>query len=146
MSSQTVQNKTPVTGGADTGSRCVLTINSGSSSIKCALFPFDSPRTRLLSGKIERIGLPGPVITIKDGAKTSDKLPITAPDHRAAGEFLIGWLEQNFGFSGLLGIGHRVVHGGADFTQSQRVSRQLVEELHRLSPYDPEHLPSSLEL
>jgi acetate kinase len=136
----------PVVEGADSGRRCVLTINSGSSSIKFALFPFDSPRTRLLSGKIERIGLPSPTVTIKDGAKTSDKLPIAAPDHRAAGEFFIGWLEQNFGFSGLLGIGHRVVHGGADFTRSQRITPQLVAELHRLSPYDPEHLPSSIQL
>ena len=146
MSSPAVQIKMPVVEGADSGRRCVLTINSGSSSIKFALFPFDSPRTRLLSGKIERIGLPSPTVTIKDGAKTSDKLPIAAPDHRAAGEFFIGWLEQNFGFSGLLGIGHRVVHGGADFTRSQRITPQLVAELHRLSPYDPEHLPSSIQL
>ena len=146
MSSPAVQIKMPVVEGADSGRRCVLTINSGSSSIKFALFPFDSPRTRLLSGKIERIGLPSPTVTIKDGAKTSDKLPIAAPDHRAAGAFFIGWLEQNFGFSGLLGIGHRVVHGGADFTRSQRITPQLVAELHRLSPYDPEHLPSSIQL
>src|SRR6266446_7923972 len=146
MSSQAVQNKSPITEGTAAGGRCVLTINSGSSSIKFALFPFDSPGTQLLSGKIERIGLPGPVITIKDGAKTSDKLPLAAPNHRAAGEFLIGWLGQNFGFSGLLGIGHRVVHGGVEFTRSQRITPQMVEELRRLSPYDPEHLPSSIQL
>jgi acetate kinase len=100
----------------------------------------------LVSGKLERIGLSDSSIAIKDKFGDSQKFPVKAPDHRAGGEFIIRWLEKNFGFDSISGIGHRVVHGGPKFTSPQRLTRDLVHELDRLSPYDPEHLPSSLEL
>ncbi|PYJ00807.1 MAG: hypothetical protein DME25_19745, partial [Verrucomicrobia bacterium] len=118
-------------------SPCVLTINSGSSSIKFALFPVESPATRLLSGKVERIGLPDPVVTIKDGPAKIEKLPIPAGDHLAAGGFLLDWLAEHLDGKAIVGVGHRVVHGGVNYTRSQRVTRQMVEELNHLSPYDP---------
>jgi acetate kinase len=101
---------------------------------------------RLVSGRLERIGLPYCSITIKDKNGTSQKFSVKAPNHRAAGDFIIKWLEDHFGFEGILGVGHRVVQGGPNFTSPQRITRALVQELNRLSPYDPEHLPSSLEL
>jgi acetate kinase len=101
---------------------------------------------RLVSGKLERIGFPDSSVTIKDKNGSSQKLSVKAPNHRAGGEFIIRWLEKNFGFDSIIGIGHRVVHGGPKFTSPQRLTRALVHELNRLSPYDPEHLPSSLEL
>src|ERR1039457_1815004 len=52
--------------------RCVMTVNSGSSSIKFALYPTDSPAKQLLSGRIERIGLPKPVLTIREGPDRSE--------------------------------------------------------------------------
>jgi len=125
---------------------CILTINSGSSSIKFALYRADSSMHRLVSGKLERVGFPDPSITIKDKNGASQKLPVKAPNHRTGGDFIIRWLEKNFGFDSVAGVGHRVVHGGPKFTSPQRVTRALVQELDRLSPYDPEHLPSSLEL
>jgi acetate kinase len=123
----------------------VLTINSGSSSIKFAQYRAPS-LDRLVSGKLERIGLAESSLTIKDKFGDSQKLRVKAPNHRAGGEFIIAWLERNFGFDSVAGIGHRVVHGGPKFTSPQRLTRDLVHELDRLSPYDPEHLPSSLEL
>jgi len=124
----------------------VVTINGGSSSIKFALYRIQAPAARLLSGKIERIGLSDPVLSIKDATGKADKQSIAAAGHRAAGDFLIDWLEQRVGFASVLGVGHRVVHGGMKFTESQRITRELVEELRRLSPYDPEHLPSGIQL
>jgi acetate kinase len=126
--------------------RSILTINGGSSSIKFALYLAKSSMERVVSGKLERIGLRGSSITIKDKNGASQKLPVKAPNHRAGGEFIIKWFEKQFGFDSIVGIGHRVVHGGPKFTSPQRLTRVLVEELNRLSPYDPEHLPSSLEL
>ena len=126
--------------------RCVLTVNGGSSSIKFALYRADSPATRLLSGKIERIGLPKPTLTIRDGAAKTAPGIIRAPHHRAAGDFLIGWLEGRIGFCNVAGIGHRVVHGGLKLSEAQRITPRLVEELHRISPYDPEHMPSGIQL
>jgi acetate kinase len=126
--------------------RCVLTINGGSSSIKFALYRADSSTVPLLSGKIERIGLPKPTLTVHDGARKTDPRVIAAPNHRAAGEFLIGWLDHHVGFSTVAGVGHRVVHGGLKLSEAQRITPQLVAELHRISPYDPEHMPSSVQL
>src|SRR5437899_1412561 len=144
-------------------SQSLLTINSGSSSIKFALYratassvgrasPRDVSRRaassmeRLVSGKLERIGLPDSSLTIKDNDGHAQRHSVKASNHRAGGEFIITWLEKHFGFQSIIGIGHRVVHGGPKFTSPQRLTRDLVHELDRLSPYDPEHLPSSLEL
>jgi acetate kinase len=46
----------------------------------------------------------------------------------------------------LAAIGHRVVHGGPTYSLPQLVTAKMAEELHRLSPFDPEHLPLELEL
>jgi len=73
----------------------ILTINSGSSSIKFALYHAPS-LDRIVSGKLERIGLPDSSITIKDKYGDSQKLRVKAPNHRAGGEFIIAWLEKKF--------------------------------------------------
>jgi acetate kinase len=127
-------------------SRFVLTVNSGSSSIKFALYPADSPTTRLLSGKLERIGLPKPVFTIHDGPDKAAPRVIAASNHLVAGELLIRWLDEHIGFARVDGVGHRVVHGGLKISQAQVVTPQLIRELRRISPYDPEHMPSGIQL
>jgi acetate kinase len=43
-------------------------------------------------------------------------------------------------------MGHRVVHGGPKYSKPQRITTEMVEELHRLSPFDPKHLPLEIEL
>ena len=43
-------------------------------------------------------------------------------------------------------VGHRVVHGGPKYSEPQRIDAEMVEELHRLSPFDPEHLPEEILL
>ena len=75
--------------------RCVLTVNGGSSSIKFALHRADAPTVRLLSGKIERIGLPRPTLTIRDGSsKTAYSAPFTVakPFTFAARGWYPGWI------------------------------------------------------
>ena len=126
--------------------RSVLTINGGSSSIKFSLYRADAPAARLLAGKIERIGLPNPLLSVHDGASKTAPRVICAADHRAAGEFLIDWLDNHVGFTQVAGVGHRVVHGGLKLNEAQRITPRLLAELHRISPYDPEHMPSSVQL
>jgi acetate kinase len=126
--------------------RCILTVNGGSSSIKFAVYRAEAPTTRLLAGKLERIGLPKPTLTIRDGAGKTTPRAISASDHRAAGAFLISWLDRHVGFTQVAGVGHRVVHGGLKPSEAQRITPQLMAELRRISPYDPEHMPSSVQL
>ena len=146
MASRCVRNTPPRRQPREEPVRCVLTINGGSSSIKFALYRADAPTVRLLAGKIERIGLSKPILTIHDGAGKTAPRVIAAADHRAAGEFLIGWLDHHVGFANVVGLGHRVVHGGIKLNEAQRITPQLVAELRRISPYDPEHMPSGIQL
>src|ERR1039457_397491 len=146
MPGQSRTDTTPRHKQADKTARVVLTVSGGSSSIKFAIYRADSPTTRLLAGKIERIGLPKPTLTIHDGGSETAPRLIRASDHRAAAEFLIDWLDRHVGFAAVAGVGHRVVHGGLKLSEAQRITTQLVAELHRISPYDPEHMPSGIQL
>ncbi len=125
----------------------ILTINGGSSSIKFALFEAGDSLERILEGSIERIGLPEATLRVK-GVNQADNVsrPVTAPDHTAAVGALMDWLEEHLGHGALTAVGHRVVHGGPKYSQPQRITAAMVEELHRLRPFDPEHLPEEILL
>ena len=125
----------------------ILTINGGSSSIKFALFEAGDSLRRILEGGIERIGLPEVALRVK-GLKKADNFsrPVTAADHTSAVGALMAWIEERIGRDALTAVGHRVVHGGPKYSKPQRITAEMVEELHRLSPFDPEHLPEELLL
>jgi acetate kinase len=125
----------------------ILTINGGSSSIKFALYTPGHPPRRLLSGEVERIGLPDAVLKVAGGdGRQPERRPIAAPDHGHAVHQLIDWLDGQIGFSGVTAVGHRIVHGGARYSKPQRVTPELLDELRRLSPLDPAHLPGEIAL
>ena len=125
----------------------ILTINGGSSSIKFALFEADNSLRRILEGVIERIGLPEATFSVK-GLNKEDNFSrqVAAPDHTAAVERLMDWIEERIGRDALTAVGHRVVHGGPKYSDPQLITKEMVEELHRLSPFDPEHLPEEILL
>jgi acetate kinase len=125
----------------------ILTINGGSSSIKFALFEAGDSLRRILEGGIERIGLPEAALRVK-GLDQADNFSrsVTAPDHTKAVGALMDWIEERLGRDALTAVGHRVVHGGPKYSEPQRITLEMVEELHRLSPFDPEHLPEEIQL
>ncbi len=125
----------------------ILTINGGSSSIKFALFEADDSLRRILGGGIERIGQPEATLRVKglNQADTFSRL-VTAPNHTVAVGALMDWIEERSGRAGLTAVGHRVVNGGPKYSKPQLVTEEMVEELHRLSPFDPEHLPEEILL
>jgi acetate kinase len=125
----------------------ILTVNGGSSSIKFALFELDDTLRRILDGKIERIGLPDAVFTAK-GLDPADNFthPVSAGNHTAAVRLLMDWAETRIQRGELAAIGHRVVHGGPNFSEPQRITPQMVQELHELQTFDPEHLPEEILL
>ncbi len=125
----------------------VLTINGGSSSIKFALFESDHSLRRILEGGIERIGLPEATFRVKGMSRKDDFSRLaTAPNHTVAVGLLMDWIEESSGREPLTAVGHRVVHGGPKYSEPQRITAEMVEELHRLSPFDPEHLPEEILL
>ena len=124
----------------------ILTINGGSSSIKFALYRTNESLRRFIHGNIDRIGLPDSKLTFTNEKENKkDTLKIKASDHRSATNFLIDWLEKQIEFSLITGIGHRVVHG-MHHTSPEIITPELLDELHRITPYDPDHLPSEIEL
>ncbi len=125
---------------------CVLTINGGSSSIRFAVYQAgDTPRRRL-SGKIDRIGLSGTNLIVNDPAGTSPgPRRLATGDHRAAVGFLLEWLEAQPIFASVSAAGHRVVHG-MKHSEPERVTPKLLAELHRITPYAPDHLPREIGL
>jgi acetate kinase len=126
---------------------CVLTINGGSSSIKFALFDTDHILRRIMAGSIERIGLPEATFVVK-GLNKADNFtrPVTAANHTAAVGLLMDWIEGRIQRGELAAVGHRVVHGGPKYSEPQRITPEMVGELHQLQPFDPEHLPEEILL
>jgi acetate kinase len=125
----------------------ILTINGGSSSIKFALFEAGNSLRQILAGAIERIGLPEATLKVK-GSNPADNLsrPVTATDHTAAVGMLMDWIQERSERDPLAAVGHRVVHGGPKYSDPQRITSEMIAELHRLSPFDPEHMPGEILL
>ncbi|MDH4237457.1 MAG: acetate/propionate family kinase [Nitrospira sp.] len=133
--------------GKEGGSGSILVINGGSSTLKFALFRVGDSPTRELSGLIDRIGSPHGTFTwMEEDTGRGDRRTIAAPDHAACLEPIMECLKDRLAREPLRAIGHRVVHGGRDYREPQRVTPMVMKELQRLSPYDPEHLPAEIEL
>lgn len=128
-------------------SRLLLTINSGSSSIKFALFETGPSLQRMLAGRIEGVGLSHGRITVR-GAQPSDHVsqPITAADQPAAINVLMDWLQTRGARGAFVAVGHRVVHGGPKYWEPQRITPAMRDELRQLSPFNPDHLPGTIML
>ncbi|NQU58855.1 MAG: acetate/propionate family kinase [Rhodospirillales bacterium] len=126
-------------------SQNILVVNAGSSSLKFALFSItDGDPLTLLKGQISNIGY-DPHIDIEDGqgnavAFTGSDAAIT--NHGEAFEALIDWLEERG--ETLAGAGHRVVHGGADFTVPIKIDDTALAALEKLIPLAPHHQPYNL--
>ena len=125
----------------------ILTINGGSSSIKFALFEAGDSLRRILEGGIERIGLPEATLRVK-GVNQADNFSqlVTASDHTVAVGALMDWIEHRIGRDALTAVGHRVVHGGPKYSEPALITKEMVEELRQLKPFDPEHLPEEIQL
>jgi acetate kinase len=128
------------------GSR-ILTINGGSSSVKFGLFEACDPPRRLLHGEIDRIGQTIARLSVS-GLSTADDISrsVNAPNHAAAVDALINYIEERGAQRAVAAVGHRVVHGGPKYWAPQRVTAEMIEELRGFCSFDPEHLPEEIRL
>lgn len=125
-----------------------LVLNAGSSSLKFSVFqPPQGARWQVEArGQVEGIGT-SPRLTVHDatGQKLVDeKLDSSVRDGRAAMDVLGGWLRSKYQGGRIVGVGHRVVHGGARFSGPTVVTREILAELHELTPLAPLHQPHNL--
>jgi acetate kinase len=124
----------------------ILTINSGSTSIKVALYQMGQDEMRLFSGSLEKIGEGDGRFQIhnSNGERLfSRRLPL--PDHQAAFQTLFDWLAETHPSRNLDLVGHRLVHGGAEFAQPLWISSDVLFRLQKLIPLAPDHLPHELK-
>jgi acetate kinase len=124
----------------------ILTMNSGSSSVKVALYEMREAERLVLSGSMGRIGLRGGMFQINDasGKRLIDE-HADLPDHGAALKRLFAWLEIHEPSHSLDAVGHRVVHGGPNYNQPHRITPALIAELKELVHLAPDHLPHEIK-
>lgn len=130
----------------NSGAGTVLALNGGSSSIRFALYDATVPLRRALAGKIDRVGLSGTTLKVNAATgRVQDSRAIDTGDRLSAVGFLLDWLAVQPEFGSVNAVGHRVVHG-MEHTDPEPVTPELLDELRRATPYDPEHLPLEIEL
>jgi acetate kinase len=125
-----------------------VVLNAGSSSLKFCVYRRREAQGWQLAarGQIEGIGT-SPRFSVKDGAgaRMVDRpLDAAVRDGRSALDALAVWLRSTYAGARVLGIGHRVVHGGAAFDGPTIVTWQVLDQLRKLIPLAPLHQPHNL--
>ncbi len=124
----------------------ILTINRGSGTLKAGLYQASDPPALVVSIKVDRAGTREARIKITD---TQEKVLLdSAVENSAANSDLnaiLKWLSANGYASRLAGIGHRLVHGGPRYTESQRITPEVIAELEKIAPLDPDHTPQAIQ-
>ena len=118
----------------------ILTINSGSSSLKFSVYDMSRSEAALLSGEFKRIGLSHSVFHAE-----GQNQEIDLPDHDVALQWLFGWLASHGPDIKLDAVGHRLVYGGPKHYKPQLITPALQNDLKTLIPFAPDHLPEELK-
>lgn len=125
--------------------RHILSLNSGSSSLKFALYSLGRTETLLATGTVERIGLEGGRLWLKNGkGQVLEDTHSAFPDHHRAVEAMFTALETHH-LPMPAAVGHRLVHGGPEHEVPQRITPDLVTRLKQLIPFAPLHIPDEIK-
>jgi acetate kinase len=129
-------------------SNAILVVNAGSSSIKFSAFrPAKGDPALIFKGQIEGIGTrPRLAASDADGGALVEKsfAPDQVRDHGSAFAAVSGWLRGMRGETRLVAVGHRVVHGGPEFTTPVLIDDAKLAKLRALVPLAPLHQPANL--
>jgi len=121
----------------------ILTLNAGSSSIKYSVYRQDNDEpNELIAGQVENLGPAAKLsITITGNTQNND---IGAADHALAVKAILKSLEPHLDGETVIGVGHRVVHGGVEFDQPVLLTEDVIERLTALIPLAPLHQPHNM--
>jgi acetate kinase len=125
---------------------CIAVINAGSSSIKFALYDAGACETAAFRGQVEQIGV-SPHLRASNAAREiilEERWPAEGFDHRRATQEIIETCRSLIQGAPVLGIGHRVVHGGMQHAAPVRVDDKVLADLATLTPLAPLHQPHNL--
>jgi len=126
----------------------VLVVNAGSSSLKYQLFDTTTDKV-LAKGICERIGIEGGKIEHKQADGTKTVREVEMANHSVATKIVVETLtDPTIGcikdMSEIEAVGHRVVHGGAYFSESVLVTDEVLEKLNKCIDLAPLHTPAHL--
>ena len=127
----------------------VLTLNAGSSSLKFAAFALveGGEPSALASGEIEGIGATAlGSVTTAAGEKSALRFDQSGPrvDHVAAMGAILEWLKDAGYNSSVAAVGHRIVHGGPDYSEPVLINEATLVKLRALIPLAPLHQPHNI--
>ncbi|MEY8829881.1 acetate/propionate family kinase [Sedimentitalea sp. XS_ASV28] len=117
----------------------ILTFNAGSSSLKFSLYRFADDPELLISGQVENLG-PVARLVLGDGAPRE----IGPADHGVAVQTILSALDDDLSDLQVLGVGHRIVHGGKAFDAPVELTDDVLAQLETLVPLAPLHQPHNL--
>lgn len=124
----------------------ILVINTGSSSVKFAVYGMadDGATSPLCRGQVKHLGSsPRFSVSGKDTPTIID-LELDAGSvsgHSESVEWILSWIDSNIPGAQIAAVGHRVVHGGAEFTTPVIVDKEILKELTELEKHAPLHQP-----
>ncbi|MEP3280134.1 MAG: acetate/propionate family kinase [Stappiaceae bacterium] len=127
--------------------RHVLTLNAGSSSVKFGLFDIEREPTQIADGEVERIGdVPRLKITDASGETRADHAlrGEGTAGHAGAINAILAEMDTHFPDRHIASVGHRVVHGGLDYSRPCLIDEKVIGDLTELSPFAPLHQPHNL--
>ena len=126
--------------------KAILVVNAGSSSVKfCAFEVGEAGLRRGLRGQISGLGTEPHLVARRDGTTVVDRaLAPGSMKHAQAFDVLVDLLREELRAATLVGVGHRVVHGGAEFMAPTAVDDGVLERLERFTPLAPLHQPHNL--
>ncbi len=100
-----------------------------------------------MSGKIDRIGLPGATLSVTElASREMEQFDLDARAHSDCVAPLLNEIERRIGVSALSAVGHRIVHGGKRYREHQLITTDMLAALRMISPFDPDHLPLEIAL
>jgi acetate kinase len=123
----------------------ILTMNRGSATLKSTLYEVGVRNEMVLAISVAYSGGASARLKITDANGTTllDS-SVKGTDSNAALETMFAWLDKRQYLSGLKAAGHRLVHGGARYTEPQRITPKFLTALKKLVPLDPDHLPAAI--
>jgi len=127
-------------------SACLAVLNAGSSSLKFAVYEAAPGEPLLFKGQLDGIGV-SPRLVLKDarGEPLEERSwPAEGFDHASATHEVLNTSIQRIDGRPVLGVGHRVVHGGMTYAQPARIDASVIAALRALAPLAPLHQPHNL--
>ncbi|MEK6703549.1 MAG: acetate/propionate family kinase [Planctomycetota bacterium] len=138
---------TPFDEATPAGGPVVITVNGGSSSVKFSMATVAQPASPVLSGVLDRIGGAGGSLRVREGrGEWGQPEPVAVGAFKDATRLIVDVLKSRLGAREVLGIGHRIVHGGVKSHDHQLVTPELMDALDGARVLDPAHLPREIEL